>query len=581
MERVLNILKSPLTWLALVVVVFSLYQSVFSNDVSSVIRSDGRGYYAYLPALLIHQDGSFDQVVETERQYEKGEQIFLYQDIHGETYNKYFPGLAVLQSPFFMTACFISWVSGQPIDGYNDIFMMLFLLGSVFYFIAGLYLYSKVFEILFPALGKSIGWSLFLYTVASPLMYYAVYSPGFTHLYSFALFSAFSYIVLKLKCSSSVRLFVWLGVIIGLIFLVRPTNVLVVLIVPFLLGDYADLKEFVKNLFCQKGKRFLIAFAVFSSIAFALVLGWKWQTGHWVVWSYNGEGFNFIDPKLFESLFSYRIGLFVHTPILILSIIGLILLFKKEKYRVAMFMVYFIVNAWLISSWWCWDYESAFGNRPFTEHMVFLFLPAMFFVQRYKRAGMAVLILCTILGGLRMYQTIVGITPVARYSATSYWKSLTSVGIGEIDRWNFTESCRPFGNLIEHFQFFDHVSESNFLAGKEFGLSQSLPMKKPRTSERYYYTVRMQKKHELERFDNIYLVIDATSNNSEERSYKAVKLYNDRNEGKGEWSNELTFEGIIHDNLQQFDQVKIYIWNNSKSQFQLKNVSYEISVFKD
>ena len=102
MKVLLNVLKSPLAWLSFTVVVASLYQSVFSTDLQTVVRSDGRGYYAYLPALLIHQDGSFNQVIETEKAYDKGAQIYLYKDVYGETYNKYFPGVAVLQTPFFL-----------------------------------------------------------------------------------------------------------------------------------------------------------------------------------------------------------------------------------------------------------------------------------------------------------------------------------------------------------------------------------------------------------------------------------------------------------------------------------------------
>ena len=177
MERLNRLLKTLLTWFALFAVVLSLYQSVYKNDISSIVRSDGRGYYAYLPALLIQNDSSFESVVETEKSYGKGAQIYLYKEINGNSYNKYFPGLAVLQSPFFTLACGVSWLSGENVDGYNDIFMCFFLLGSLFYLLIGLISFSKVLEIRFPNSTLSKNAILVTIIVASPVLYYAIHSP--------------------------------------------------------------------------------------------------------------------------------------------------------------------------------------------------------------------------------------------------------------------------------------------------------------------------------------------------------------------------------------------------------------------
>ncbi|MDG1148148.1 MAG: hypothetical protein P8N52_07570 [Crocinitomicaceae bacterium] len=579
MKVLLNVLKSPLAWLSFTVVVASLYQSVFSTDLQTVVRSDGRGYYAYLPALLIHQDGSFNQVIETEKAYDKGAQIYLYKDVYGETYNKYFPGVAVLQTPFFLTAIIVSWVSGFPIDGYNDFFMLLFLVGAVFYFVLGLIFFSKALKLLFPDFNQTPLGSFSLMVFASPLFYYAVYCPSLTHLYSFTLLSGFVLLLLKLKSAPTIRNYGLLGGLLGLIFLVRPTNVLIVFLIPFLLGDYDSLKTFIRHLFKEYGKRFFISLVVFLAVLSLLLVSWKWQTGSWIVWSYNGEGFNFFHPKILDALFSYRIGLFSHTPILILSAVGLVLIWGKEKYKVGSFLLYALVTTWIISAWWCWDYESVFGNRPFTEHLAILFIPTLYLMRTYRKITWSLLFFFTFFGVFRMYQTVSEITPVARYSSVSYWGSLFSYGQKEVGRWNFTASCKPFGKEVEHVRVF--AKDSMVFTPRDlFGLSQTSPMPKPRANERYYYTVKLKKRHDLDSFDDVYLVVDAGCSDSEKRYYKAVKLFNDRNEGRGEWSDELTFSGIIHDNDQLFDHVKIYIWNKRKSEFQLKDVTYELSVYK-
>lgn len=558
--------------------VLSLLQSTVWNDVSTVVRSDGRGYYAYLPALLIHTDPSFERVVETENAFGKGEQIYLYEDVNGNTYNKYFPGLAILQSPFFIVACGISWLSGTPVDGYNDIFMWMFLIGSISFLCIGILSFAQVFRLRFPNF-KSAHVVLSLLVLGTPILYYGINSPSFTHVYSFGLFGLFALLVLKLKTNPRQLNWIYLGVVLGLIFLVRPTNILVVTAIPLLLKDFEGLKSFVESLFKRKGRSFISAFLFFLGTISLLFISWYWQTGSWVVWSYNGEGFDFMNPRFFTALFSYRIGLFLHTPMLLLVLISLFVM-RKRSYELSMFLLYLIINTWVISSWWCWDYESVFGNRPFTEHMVLLFLPAVYFIDKYRKLGLSVMIVLAFFGVFRMYQTINGITPVARYTVTSYWSSLVSIGSSEEGRFNFTESCEPHGAVLKE----EVVLERKFFEfeeGQEFALSKTVDLPKPRTNERYYYTINLKKIHQLERFEGVYLVIDATSNDSDERSYRSIELFNDRREGYDSWSTELKFQGIIHDNKQEFDQVKFYIWNSAGKVFSVKDLSYKLSLYKD
>ena len=42
------------------------------NDFSYIIRSDGSGYYAYLPSLFIYDDPTFEKVQQAEATYHLG-----------------------------------------------------------------------------------------------------------------------------------------------------------------------------------------------------------------------------------------------------------------------------------------------------------------------------------------------------------------------------------------------------------------------------------------------------------------------------------------------------------------------------
>ena len=75
------------------------------------------------------------------------------------------------------------------------------------------------------------------------------------------------------------------------------------------------------------------------------------------------------------------------------------------------------------------------------------------------------------------------------------------------------------------------------------------------------------------------MVIDAFRKDQNKRFYQAVALFNDRLEGKDNWA-QLEFEGQVYDNFQEFDFIKIYIWNQGKKVFEIKNIEFSLEVYK-
>ena len=252
MKRLHNI-NNLTNWFILAMFVLSVLAIFRDNKVKEVIRSDGRGYYAYLPAIILY-NGSYERLIEAEYEYFKESQMYLYKDKNGHLTNKYFPGLALLQVPFFAAACVISWLINSPIDGYSSIFQYCFYFGSLFYALAGLFLFLKVLKLIYPERKKGIQWLVPALYLSTTLIFYSFDTPSFSHLYSFFLFGLFSFLVLKLGELQSSKVFFLLGMILGLIVLVRPTNGLVVLIIPFLLVSQVRLKSFFTALFKNKAK---------------------------------------------------------------------------------------------------------------------------------------------------------------------------------------------------------------------------------------------------------------------------------------------------------------------------------------
>jgi|TARA_R110000737_G_scaffold53512_1_gene75136 hypothetical protein len=572
-------LKSPLFWLALILTFFVLKNNIEGDRLNHVIRSDGRGYYAYLPAFFIYDDPSFQKSTEAEKRVtDSGDQFYLFKDSKGKMHNKYFPGIAIMQAPFFGMACSTSWLMGQEINGYSNIFQFFLLLGSLFYSLLGILLFYRCLNLLFPEHERKIPWLITIFYLSSPLWFYSVVTPSFTHQHSFFLFGLFSFIALKIKEKSSWQLLLLLGLLTGLIAIVRPTNVLVVLMLPFLIGSTDKLKGVWKELTSNSGEKIWIGLAGFFSMIFFLFLIWRWQSGEWFVWSYKGEGFNWLRPHLLENLFSFRIGLFVHTPMLLFTLIGTYFLYKKNKFQFIFWWIYFLINMWVISAWWCWDYESSFGNRPNTEHIFFLVLPIFYLFDKNRKWVWGILIFFCLINLYRFQQYTTGAHPNQRFTAASYFKSLQFWKSYPEYRFNFTRSPEAFGDKLEEKVLLDFQGEKVIHAKDQFPLGGETVLDTPRTFERYYYRVELDKKIRTENFDGVNLVVDAYNDDMSKRHYLAIDLFNDREEGKKDWKH-LIFEGTIIDNFQDYTYLKIYIWNHKGKELSVRNVKITLTKY--
>lgn len=582
MSIIIDKLKNPLLIFGIGFVVLSGFFTLRDDQLKQIVRSDGRGYYAYLPALLIYQDGSFQKSAEVEKSYfEHGiDQLYLFTDQKGNQYNKYFPGIALLQLPFFGIACLISWLFNQPIDGYSPVFLFCFYIGSLVYGLLGIRLFSLIIQQLFPQRINQKRWVIPLFYIATPLLYYHLITPSFSHLYSFVFFGLFAWQFFKFIASPTLKNVFVLGLILGMITILRPTNLIILLTIPFLAGSWGNTVSFLKILSSEKRKRFFVGKIGFLIVISLVFLSWKWQTGDWIVWSYSGEGFNFLHPQLWANWLSFRVGLFVHTPLLLLSIVGLALLFKTNRFQAISWILYFAINSWVISSWWCWDYESPFGNRPMTEHLFFMLLPIFSALAKFPKFTYSFLLVCSALGIIRFYEINSGFMLDQRFTKQNYITSLAFWNPENHNRWNFTRSCVPFGDRIENKVLLNLPEAQNILPTEEFAFTVQENLPKPRTNEKYAFRVELQKRIFSEKIQDVYLVIDAFTSNESKRFYKAIELFNDRQEGKSDWSENLVFEGHIHDYLQEYDAVKIYIWNPGKQHFKIRNLQIRLEKYQ-
>lgn len=360
------------------------------------IRSDGMGYYAYLPAMFIYEDLGMDKYVAAYASYYGIEKPTYFlglkkQENSSNYLDKYPIGVAVMMTPFFLVAHGIT-LAIQAIapeikaDGFSSPFYhYIIAFGSTLYLFLGLILLKKILNPYFRQ--KTIYITLIALLFATNLFHYGTYDSVFSHAYSFFLFAAFILLTQKWFERPSYKTALFLGLVTGLIVLVRPTNILVVmffLCYNFRLTEFKSFAMDQVSLFWKHRGNLMLLLMVSALMVSLQLLYWRAITGHWIVFSYEGEYFDFQNPQLLNVLFSVHKGLFFWAPLLLCIVPGFY--FMRERKELHSFLIpliaYFALTVYLIASWWCWSYGGSYGHRGFIESFVVLAFPMAAFYEK-------------------------------------------------------------------------------------------------------------------------------------------------------------------------------------------------------
>ncbi len=330
------------------------------------IRSDGWGYYSYLPAIFDYKDLSFSfsrEAIDT---------ASIWCDINGNTINKYPVGVAVLQFPFFIVVdIFCKLFFPALATGYTAPYQAAVLCATTFYFLLGVFILYKVLWAHFSC--KVTGWTLLSMLFGTSLFHYATYDASFSHVYSFFAVNAFVYVVRKcdINCGR-ISNNLLLGFLAGLILVLRNPNVVVLL---FYILYGAQTFTALKNRIIQlvKPKRLLPNILGCALPVCLQCLYWYHATGSLVIRSYNeSETFSWLTPHVVEVLFSVSKGLIFYSPLIGIAIGG-IFVFRKTRKEFPLYgaaLVIFI-HLYITASWDCWQYGGSFGQRPFVDIYIF------------------------------------------------------------------------------------------------------------------------------------------------------------------------------------------------------------------
>lgn len=343
-----------------------------------LIQWDIFQYYSYLPATFIKHDLSYE-FIKSEKDDSHWKSLWILPLDDGKKNMKMTMGLSFLYLPFFLIAHLIAGWFGYARDGFTLPYQILLAISSIFYAFIGICILRKILLRYFNELITSI--ALIVLVLGTNLWSGTLLEVGLSHPYLMMLIALFLYLTMQWLEKPTCKIIVAAGFTAGLITLIRPTDILVLLI-PVLFG-VSSFKNLSERFFLfRKHKTQLIVFGICMFFVFVpQLIHWKYISGQWILYTYGEEKFYFLKPHILSGLFSYRKGWLLYTPVMIFALAGIFLLRKYAKEYFWLILIFTVLNIWIVFSWWCWWYGGSFGMRALIESYTFLVFPLAAFVR--------------------------------------------------------------------------------------------------------------------------------------------------------------------------------------------------------
>ena len=401
---------------------------------SSPVRSDGEGYYAYLPSYLLNHDVSFRSLITGHLSLSRTRfppSVFGFsQQPTGYWLDKYPVGEAILLLPFFLIGHFIARVMGVAADGYSPPELYTVGLAGLVYTVLGLSALGAALRRWFSEWVTAA--TLVVVTFGTGVFDYATYDSIFSHAFSFFAVSVMLLCALRwYERPRSVARALLLGLAFGTVAAIRLTDV-VLLPAVLLLGVGSSLAARERLTLLRKNAvRVGVAAVAALAVLVSQVITWYFATHHLLVRPYPGESFEFAHPQLIGSLVSFKPhGLLPYAPVLVIAFGGLVAAWRWRRDLAIPVTVAFVPFWYLVASWWDWSFTAGFGDRAFIDVIPFLAIPLAFAFARLSRppARVLVAVMCVILVAatcVLMVNHWLGLLPGSGIGPAGFFRILT------------------------------------------------------------------------------------------------------------------------------------------------------------
>lgn len=327
---------------------------------SNVITWDVSGYYWYLPAIFVHHDLKKQAYApEVRAKYNlSADQSFDHPS--GNKVNKYSVGMAVNFLPWFLAAHVVAQPLGYAADGFTWPYQLALQLGSLLWGLLGIWYLRRVLLLWYS--DRTVAWVMLAYVLGSNYLNYISIDGAMSHNWLFTWYCLLLWHTHRFYQSPNVRQALWVGSIVGICTLMRPTDIISVFI-PLLWGlkGMGSISEKL-NFFRKNAGKIGVAALAFLAVAMIQPAYWKYATGDWFVYSYGDQHFSWLKPHFEDYLVGFRSGWLLYTPVMLLSWIGLFTYWRNGQHRI-MLLVFALVNTWIVCAWDIWWY----GGRAMVQ----------------------------------------------------------------------------------------------------------------------------------------------------------------------------------------------------------------------
>lgn len=393
---------------------------VASGDDECLCAYDGYGYYLYLPHLFNEGNLDIKQEWAQKLQDEYCEGIYAYQIVRteeGKELNTYHLGQAFIELPSYLIGDLFARIFSYKTDGFSKPYYIAFILNALLFIFLGLLYLRKLLLLYLDE--KTTAITIVVLYVASNIYTTFFLQHDLQHLYLFALNAIFLYHTVQSIRKDSKRHLLISALILGLTVAIRPTQVLLGLFPTILLlNTYGIRWAFIKRIWIYP------------------VIGLLWnipQIAYW--WIIGGEPFVpnlhsediiLSDPNLTDFLFSYKKGWLVYSPIFLIGLHGLYVLYKRNKALFWFCLSFLPIYIWVMSSWECWWYAQSYGSRVMVDIYPIIAILIGVSISDWKHrfvkiSGYVFLMACSLLTVLQIHQGFKGYLSYENMTKQHYW----------------------------------------------------------------------------------------------------------------------------------------------------------------
>jgi len=342
------------------------------------VRGDGVGYYAFGRALLIEHRLDFEpDWLNANSSFQMG-RVDSGGQIRPTEYtstghidNHFSIGPAILWSPFLLTADLLVKINhlfgGKAAEnGFSFPYVTAMALGTAIYGFLGIILSFRFAGKYLPAHWAFLG-ALGIW-FASSLPVYMYFNPSWSHAHSTFVVALFFWYWDRTRVERGWVQWVVLGAISGLMLDVYYVNG-VLLIVP-LIESLAGYWHSIRIHQLQEAGRLFLQNCAFVGMVFVTflptLLSKKIIYGEYLNFGYQEHWF-LSSPAILKVAFSSEHGLFSWTPAVLIAVIGLFLLQKRDRMLSVCCVTSFAIYLYAIGCYEDWAGISSFGSRFFVS----------------------------------------------------------------------------------------------------------------------------------------------------------------------------------------------------------------------